>query len=223
MWIICFPISRCRMQRIFIIWILTCIIIISGGEDQSVNEKVLMSRIDQQIRVTEMVARSVDPEKGQKKISQAGILYDKKHFHYAVDFFRSSAPDPDGMRPEPSGKICGRKSGSTIKNFITGSGILLSAWSDISARQTERQADGRRLPVCKKNLSVSVNTEENRRNAIGCDLRFAFVDTPGLFAGLIRRGDPPEVHSCGSGAGSVSQRDIQHREKTSFHPSDRRV
>lgn len=31
-----------------------------GREDQSVNEKVLMKRIDQQIRVTEMVARSVD-------------------------------------------------------------------------------------------------------------------------------------------------------------------
>ena len=31
-----------------------------GREDQSVNEKVLMKRIDQQIRVTELVARSVD-------------------------------------------------------------------------------------------------------------------------------------------------------------------
>lgn len=31
-----------------------------GRDDQSVNEKVLMKRIDQQIRVTELVARSVD-------------------------------------------------------------------------------------------------------------------------------------------------------------------
>ena len=31
-----------------------------GRDDQSVNEKVLMKRIDQQIRVTDMVARSVD-------------------------------------------------------------------------------------------------------------------------------------------------------------------
>ena len=31
-----------------------------GREDQSVNEKVLMKRIDQQIRVTELVAKSVD-------------------------------------------------------------------------------------------------------------------------------------------------------------------
>ena len=31
-----------------------------GREDQSVNEKVLMKRIDQQIKVTELVARSVD-------------------------------------------------------------------------------------------------------------------------------------------------------------------
>lgn len=34
-----------------------------GRVDQSVNEKVLMQRIDQQIRVTELVARSVDLEK----------------------------------------------------------------------------------------------------------------------------------------------------------------
>ena len=38
-----------------------------GREDQSVNEKVLMKRIDQQIRVTEMVARSVDLKKVRKK------------------------------------------------------------------------------------------------------------------------------------------------------------
>ena len=33
-----------------------------GREDQSVNEKVLMSRIDQQIRVTKLVAMSADLE-----------------------------------------------------------------------------------------------------------------------------------------------------------------
>ena len=38
-----------------------------GREDQSVNEKVLMKRIDQQIRVTGMVARSVDLKKVRKK------------------------------------------------------------------------------------------------------------------------------------------------------------
>lgn len=37
-----------------------------GREDQSVNEKVLMKRIDQQIRVTEMVARCVDLKKVRK-------------------------------------------------------------------------------------------------------------------------------------------------------------
>ena len=37
-----------------------------GREDQSVNEKVLMNRIDQQIRVTEMVARCVDLKKVRK-------------------------------------------------------------------------------------------------------------------------------------------------------------
>lgn len=37
-----------------------------GREDQSVNEKVLMMRIDQQIRVTEMVARCVDLKKVRK-------------------------------------------------------------------------------------------------------------------------------------------------------------
>lgn len=38
-----------------------------GREDQSVNEKVLMKRIDQQIRVTEMVARCVDLNEVKKK------------------------------------------------------------------------------------------------------------------------------------------------------------
>lgn len=37
-----------------------------GREEQSVNEKVLMKRIDQQIRVTEMVARCVDLKKVRK-------------------------------------------------------------------------------------------------------------------------------------------------------------
>lgn len=38
-----------------------------GRDDQSVNEKVLMKRIDQQIRVTELVAGSVDLHKVKKK------------------------------------------------------------------------------------------------------------------------------------------------------------
>lgn len=38
-----------------------------GREDQSVNEKVLMSRIDQQIRVTKIVAGCVDLEQVRKK------------------------------------------------------------------------------------------------------------------------------------------------------------
>ena len=37
-----------------------------GRDDQSVNEKVLMKRIDQQIRVTEMVAKSVDLKEVKK-------------------------------------------------------------------------------------------------------------------------------------------------------------
>ena len=37
-----------------------------GRDDQSVNEKVLMKRIDQQIRVTDLVARSVDLEEVKK-------------------------------------------------------------------------------------------------------------------------------------------------------------
>lgn len=38
-----------------------------GRDDQSVNEKVLMKRIDQQIRVTEMVAKCVDLNEVKKK------------------------------------------------------------------------------------------------------------------------------------------------------------
>lgn len=38
-----------------------------GREDQSVNEKVMMKRIDQQIRVTDMVAKSVDLAEVRKK------------------------------------------------------------------------------------------------------------------------------------------------------------
>ena len=38
-----------------------------GREDQSVNEKVLMKRIDQQSRVTELVAKSVDMNEVKKK------------------------------------------------------------------------------------------------------------------------------------------------------------
>lgn len=39
-----------------------------GRDDQSVNEKVLMKRIDQQIRVTDLVARSVDLEEVKRFI-----------------------------------------------------------------------------------------------------------------------------------------------------------
>ena len=38
-----------------------------GREDQSVNEKVLMKRIDQQIRVTDLVAKSVDLQAVKEK------------------------------------------------------------------------------------------------------------------------------------------------------------
>ena len=44
-----------------------------GRDDQSVNEKVLMKRIDQQIRVTDLVARSVDLEE-VKKIQGKRVL-----------------------------------------------------------------------------------------------------------------------------------------------------
>ncbi len=37
-----------------------------GRDDQSVNEKVLMKRIDQHIRVTKMVADCVEPERGEQ-------------------------------------------------------------------------------------------------------------------------------------------------------------
>ena len=55
-----------------------------GREDQSVNEKVLMKRIDQQIRVTELVAKSVD------------LRYDTQYFYYAVNIIHPPAPDQDG-------------------------------------------------------------------------------------------------------------------------------
>lgn len=44
-----------------------------GREDQSVNEKVLMKRIDQQIRVTELVAESVDLKEVKKKYPKLAV------------------------------------------------------------------------------------------------------------------------------------------------------
>lgn len=44
-----------------------------GRDDQSVNEKVLMQRIDQQIRVTEMVARSVDLDAVKEKYPKLAV------------------------------------------------------------------------------------------------------------------------------------------------------
>lgn len=47
-----------------------------GREDQSVNEKVMMSRIDQQIKVTEMVVASVDLDKVKTRFPKlAGYMY----------------------------------------------------------------------------------------------------------------------------------------------------
>lgn len=44
-----------------------------GREDQSVNEKILMERIDQQIRVTELVSRSVDLNEVKKKYPKLAV------------------------------------------------------------------------------------------------------------------------------------------------------
>jgi hypothetical protein len=44
-----------------------------GREDQSVNEKVLMKRIDQQIRVTELVAKSVDLREVKKMYPKLAV------------------------------------------------------------------------------------------------------------------------------------------------------
>lgn len=44
-----------------------------GREDQSVNEKVLMKRIDQQIRVTELVAKSVDLKEVKKMYPKLAV------------------------------------------------------------------------------------------------------------------------------------------------------
>ena len=44
-----------------------------GREDQSVNEKVLMKRIDQQIRVTELVAKSVDLKEVKKSYPKLAV------------------------------------------------------------------------------------------------------------------------------------------------------
>ena len=44
-----------------------------GREDQSVNEKVLMKRIDQQIRVTDLVAKSVDLQAVKEKYPKLAV------------------------------------------------------------------------------------------------------------------------------------------------------
>lgn len=108
MWITCFPISRFRMRRISTTWILTCIITTLEAEDQSVNEKVLMKRIDQQIRVTELVAKSVDLRE-VKNVSKTGRLHDAQYFDYVVHFFNPSSSDQNrGGVPETQ-KGCGSR------------------------------------------------------------------------------------------------------------------
>lgn len=75
-----------------------------GRDDQSVNEKVLMKRIDQQIKVTELVAKSVDLHEVKQDVSEAGSLYDAQYFDHAVHFFHSSASDGDKRGSGKSGE-----------------------------------------------------------------------------------------------------------------------
>lgn len=64
-----------------------------GRDDQSVNEKVLMKRIDQQIKVTKLVSDCVNLGEDIKNLSEAGSLYDKKYLYHDGNFFHPSAAD----------------------------------------------------------------------------------------------------------------------------------
>ena len=66
MWTSVFLSAPFLLQSASTIWTLTLYHYYLGRDDQSVNEKVLMKRIDQQIRVTELVAKSVDLKEVKK-------------------------------------------------------------------------------------------------------------------------------------------------------------
>ena len=105
-----------------------------GRDDQSVNEKVLMKRIDQQIRVTELVAKSVDLKEVKKTYPKLAaymtrnisIMLSISSIHLLLiatsEAERKRRPL---LRRSANGGRCGSGSGITIRDFTAGSGIRL--------------------------------------------------------------------------------------------------
>ncbi len=78
-----------------------------GRDDQSVNEKVLMKRIDQQIRVTGLVTRSVDLEE-VKKIHPKLEAYMARNISIMLSISSVHLLLIETADPRTSEKKCGR-------------------------------------------------------------------------------------------------------------------
>lgn len=78
-----------------------------GRADQSVNEEVMMRRIDQQIKVTKIVASWRRSRRGAAEISEACRLYVQKYFHHDGNFLHPSPSDQRPRRVGRSGSFCG--------------------------------------------------------------------------------------------------------------------
>ena len=121
----------------------------------SVNEKVLMKRIDQQIRVTEMVAKSVDL-KEVKKTSPKLAAYMTRNISImlsisSIHLLLIATSEAERKRREMWERIPGLRSGTLLP-----APVFDVKRTYISAGADRREADGGRLPFCKKDLSVPV-------------------------------------------------------------------
>ena len=95
-----------------------------GREDQSVNEKVLMKRIDQQIRVTELVAECVDLNEVKKKYPKLAS-YMTRNISIMLSISSIHLLLIKTQRQSRKGVICGRESRLITLHSITGCDIRL--------------------------------------------------------------------------------------------------
>ena len=120
-----------------------------GRDDQSVNEKVLMKRIDQQIRVTELVAKSVDLKEVKKTYPKLAAYMTR---NISIMLSISSIhllliATSEAERKRSPGLRSGTLLPAPVFDFKR---------AYVPAGTDRREADGGRLPVCKKDLSVPV-------------------------------------------------------------------
>lgn len=90
-----------------------------GRDDQSVNEKVLMKRIDQQIKVTDLVSRCVDLNEVKKKYPKlASYMMRNISIMLSISSIHLLLIRP--RRRNRSAEICGNGSKPMTRRCTTG-------------------------------------------------------------------------------------------------------